>query len=165
MSTILELVTSGDLFRLDPELGPDEQEWRYIYVLPRLKTWLETTLPTLGSTWAIEESPAEQLDELAWTFCSGQTLTYGWQFKPLRPVGHGIWELKTADLRMFGWFPMKDVFVGTDADSKDHIKLHKLYRGYCNQAVMLRDSLNLDDPKFIAGDDPNDVVSNFDYPA
>ena len=164
MATILELASSGGLFKLDAGLGVTEQEWRHIYVLPDLERWLQSNLPTLGSTWDIEQSPLEQFDAFAWIYCSGQTLTFGNQFKPLNHLGDGIWELKTADLRIFGWFPKQDQFIGTDANLTDDIKRLRMYRPYAEQAIRRRDGLDLDEPKFIDGDDPHDVVSNYDLP-
>lgn len=164
MATLIELENASKVFKIDPALGPREQEWRNIFVLPDLHQWLVDVLPTLGSTWNIEQSPIEQLDALIATFCSGETLTFGWQFKPLTHLRDGIWELKTADLRMFGWFYMKDCFVGTDANLKDLIGRLRMYRPYCDQAVRRRERLDLNEPKFIQGDDPNAVVSAYYFP-
>lgn len=78
----------------------------------------------------------------------------------MRPVGNGVWELKTADLRLFGWFVQKDCFIVCDCDTTLRVKQMRLYPGYRDQAVRFRERLDLDEPKFIAGDDPNDVVSD-----
>ena len=164
MATLIELENANRVFRIDPALGPHDQEFRRIFVLPDLRQWLEDDLPTLGSTWNIEQSPAEQLDALIATFCSDEPLTYGRQFKPLTHVDDGIWEIKTADLRIFGWFYQIDCFIGTDGDVTERIKSLQMYRPYCEQAIRRRDALELNEPKFIQGDDPNDVVSNFDFP-
>ncbi len=164
MATLVELNDAGQIIRFDPELGPRKQEFRRLFVLPPLQQWLENTLPTLASTWNIEQSPEEQLDALLATYCSDDTLTYGWQFKPLNHISDGIWEMKTADLRVFGWFHMKDCFIGASADLADRIKQLHMYRPYCEEAIRRRDALDLDAPKFIRGADPNAVVSNFDFP-
>ena len=164
MATLLELDNAGSVFRIDPALGPREQESRRIYVLPELQRWLQDELLALGSTWKIEQSPQEQLDALVAIYCSGDTLTYNWHFRPLNNLGDGIWEMKTADLRVFGWFPNKDDFIGVSANLTDQIKRLHMYRPYCEEAIRRRDELDLDEPKFIQGDDPNAVVSNFDFP-
>lgn len=91
-------------------------------------------------------------------------ITYEWHFKPLTHIEDGIWELKTADLRIFGWFFVRDCFIGSAANLTDTIKQLHLYRPYVQEAVRLRDALDLDIPKFIPGDDPHAVVSDFDYP-
>lgn len=160
MATLLELQQRGEIFRFDPALAWNEFEDRRIFLLPPAREWIEHVLPTLGSTWNIEVSPEEQLDTLFFEFCSGQSLAVGGQFKKLNPVDNGMWELKTSDLRVFGWFPSKDCFVATDCDDTDKIKRLKLYRGYCEQGVRRRDALDLDQPKYITGGDSDAVVSN-----
>ena len=162
MATLVELENDGQLYRINPQLGLRQQELRCIYVLPELQQWLQETLPGLGSSWFIEQSPIEQLDALIEVFCSGETLTFSRQFKPLTAIGDGIWELKTADLRVFGWFPQKDYFIWTDANLTGLIKSLHLYKPYSEQAVRRLNSLDLNKPKFIEGSDPDAVVSNYD---
>lgn len=164
MATLLDLELHDALIRLDPALSLRCQELRVIYVFPRLAVWMAEKLPLLESTWNIEDCPIEQLDALIAQFCSGEALAYGQRFKPLNHLGDGIWELKTADLRMFGWFNKQDCFVATNCDLKRTIVESHLYRPYCEQAVRFRDQLELDEPKFITGDDPNVVVSDCYYP-
>ncbi len=151
--------------KLDPELDPPQQEFRCIYVGPKLAAWIKDVLPTLESDLGLETSPLGQFDELVAVFCSGETLTYDWQFKPLNYVENGIWELKTADLRIFGWFPHKDCFIGVVADTKARLLEYKLVSPYCNVEVSpFRDNLDLDEPKFVAGVDPHAVVTDYDFP-
>lgn len=164
MATVIELERSGALYRIDPQLGPGRQEFRLIYVSPRVKLWIENDLSSLESTWKIETAPDAQLDALVEEFCAGDPLWVGWQFKVLHPRQHSVWELKTADLRLFGWFTAKDCFVAASADTKDRIETHGLYAGYIGETVQFRDGLNLDAPKFIPGEDPNAVVTDFRYP-
>jgi hypothetical protein len=95
MATIIELEHQGVL-KLEPGLPAPQQEFRCIYLGPKVKTWIENVLPTLESDRGLEIAPLGQLDDLVAVFCSGATLTYDWQFKPLNYVENGIWELKTA---------------------------------------------------------------------
>jgi hypothetical protein len=164
MATLIELERDGQLFRLDPQLEPTEQEWRSIYLSPTLKKWMQDVLPTLQSTWQVEIGPAQQLDALVEEFCSGTTLCYGPRFHPIEHVEDGIWQLKTPDLRIFGWFHVKDCFVGWRAELADFIKNHWLYHGFAGETARFRNKLNLDEPKFVHGVDPNAVVSNYTYP-
>ena len=165
MATPIDLERTGELFKLDPDLGVGKQEFRTIYVSPRLRKWIESDLPHFESTWNVELSPIEQLQAFVEeVFCPGATLTFGQQFKPLTHIRDGIWELKTADLRVFGWFYKKDCFIGSAADMTDKIKRHRLYFGYVNEADRFRDGLNLNEPKFVPGEDPYAVVSDFSYP-
>jgi hypothetical protein len=155
------LERSDQLFKLDPQLEFNEREWRMIYTSPRLKDWVETDLPGLVSTWSQELSPIQQLDALVEEFCSGATLYFGEQFKPIQHVRGGIWELKTPDLRLFGWFHVKDCFIGWRCENADYVKTHNLYYGLAGEAAQFRDQLDLDAPKFVPGEDPNAVVSNY----
>jgi hypothetical protein len=164
MATVIGLSTNGPLSRLDAQLDPPRQELRMLHAGPKLVAWISDIVPTLESTWKIEQSPAEQLDDLMQVFCSGDPLTYEWHFKSLAHVADGVWELKTADLRIFGWFHEKDCFIGVK-DTADRIKKHHLYEGYSRTEVVgFRNSLDLDEPKFVPGDNPHAVVSNYSYP-
>lgn len=164
MATLLELQTQGVLLKADPVLGAREQEVRVLYASTRLTGWIQGTLPSLGSTWDIELSPQEQLDAFLAVYARGDALTFGQAFRPLVHISDGIWELKTADLRLFGWFYKKDCFIGHAANITETIKQHNLYHGYAGEVARFRDLLLLDEPKFVPGDDPNDVVSDWDYP-
>jgi hypothetical protein len=164
MATILDLTRNGCLFKLDPELDASLQEERLIYGSPGFKTWVEADLPSLQSQWEVQEAPVQQLDALVEVFCSGEVLKYGKQFRPLKHIKYGVWELKTSDLRIFGWFAHKDCFVAVFGGDATYIKAHDLYPGYLSQTVRFRELLDLDEPKFIPGDHPHDVVSNFTYP-
>ena len=164
MATVVELEKQGRLFKFDAALGPRAQEFRVLYASQRLMRWMLDVLPMTSSNWNIELSPTEQLDAFLAIYASGETLTYGWQFAPISPIGDGVWELKTADVRVFGWFAHRDCFVGVVGDIAQRVKQHDLYRGYKGEVVRFRHDLNLNEPKFVAGDDPNAVVSNFDLP-
>ena len=150
--------------KLDASLDWDEQEHRLIYASNRLVARIQNELPQMDSVWKIELSPIEQLDGIVHAFCAGLPLTYGHHFKPLNPIRNGVWELKTADLRVFGWFEKKDCFVAWTLDLTDTIKRGNLYQGYVNETVFYRDRLALDEPKFIPGNNPHDVVSDFSFP-
>lgn len=164
MATLQELVDSDILHAIDPNLPAGSMPNRLMYASDRLKTWLENVLIGLGSTWQIELSPSEQAADLIELFCSGEELHVGHHFKCLQPTTDGVWELKTPDLRIFGWFAFHDTFIGHCADTADRIKLHALYNGYIGEVDRFRAALDLNPPKFIAGSDPNVVVSNYSFP-
>jgi hypothetical protein len=68
-------------------------------------------------------------------------------------------------LRIFGWFPERDIFVAVSAHTAKKVKDLEIYPGLVLEAVGFRNRLGLDEPKYIKGDDPNDVVSNLTYTA
>src|SRR5665811_908306 len=105
MATLSELDRRGDLVRLDPGLAPNELENRPVYLSPKLTKCMDETLPTLPPDLDLELTPQEEMAQLFETFCSGVVLTYDKDFKPIHYVIDGVWELRTVDLRVFGWFP------------------------------------------------------------
>jgi hypothetical protein len=163
MATVLDLDRRDDLFKLDV-LEQGVQEFREFYASPTLHEWIIGTLPGMASGLGLELTPEQQFVALGEIFCAGERLTFGTQFKPLTHITDGIWELKTPDVRVFGWFSRKDCFIGAVADDATRIKKHNLYVGYANVTTRrFRDALDLDQPKFVRGDNPHAVVSNFDY--
>jgi hypothetical protein len=165
MATLLDLTRGAApvLRRLDPVFEDSAQEFRCILCSPKLEAWIAQELPVLVSPLGVELSPLEQFFALAQTFCSDEPLTYGDHFKPLYCRGQGVWELRTSDLRTFGWFPLKDHFVGVVANDATYIKDHDLYPGYIGEVVRFRNQLDLDEPKFIQGEEAKDVVSNYNF--
>ena len=163
MATIIDLSRPplAAIERLDPAFDDGTQEFRCIYATPKFRTWIKDDLPKMTSALGLELSPEDQLFDLVQLFCSDDILTYGEHFKPLRCRGQGVWELRTPDIRVFGWFPLRDHFVGVVANDATFIKKHDLYDGYIGEVVRFRDQLNLDQPKFIQSERPQDVVSNY----
>lgn len=161
MATIYTLVAGGVLVRLDPGLPSNEQETRLIHMSLRLRDWMAEKLPVLVPRWVSELSPQEQLAAFIENFCRGTVLQYPRQFHSLFYIEDGIWELKTADVRVIGWFHAIDCFIGVVADDATRIKQIGLTHGYCGEVKRFRDQLDLDEPKYIKGSDPNDVVSNY----
>jgi hypothetical protein len=169
MATIAELLEWGQIFKLDPELEDDEQELRLIYTSPQLRTWFENDLPNVPSFFDTETDPLEDLVALVATYSSGLPLVFDRQFKafhkrPLESIGDGVWYLKTPDLRIFGWFFARDCFIGVVANTFEMVKKHNLYQGHRGDVIRFRNALPLDEPKFIPGDNPDDVISNYDLP-
>jgi hypothetical protein len=164
MATLLELESQGFLVRLVPSLGLRELEQRQIYVTPTAEKWLIGKLPILTARWTSEYTPYEQVGALFVEFCGGSKLQHGEQFHVMKPSGHGVWELKTADVRLFGWFCVKDVFIIVSCEEAVRLKSTKpgqpsRYQQSLEHVRKYRDNLRLDEPKAIYGEDPNGVVS------
>jgi hypothetical protein len=164
MATLLKLVEQGHLVRLLPSLAPDELEHRQVYATPSAEKWLNGKLPTLSAMWTSEYSPAEQVGALLVEFCGGGKLQHGEQYHVMKPSSHGVWELKTSDIRLFGWFCIKDVFILVSCEEAIRLKNKKpgqpsLYQQILEHVRKYRENLRLDEPKAIYGEDPNGVVS------
>jgi hypothetical protein len=165
MATIVELATpSGALVKLDIGLDDDQQEFREIYISQKLAGQFVNVLPAMPSKHDLkEQSPQQQVDARTAQFVAGEPLAFDTHFNVLRSHGQGVWELKTADVRIFGWFARKDCFIGVVMADATFVKTHDLYRGFIGEVVRFRNELNLDEPKFLRGEHPNDVVSNWTF--
>lgn len=164
MATLVHLADQERLIIYRAPLRRDQLPDRMFYLLPTALKWMQEKLPGLNTWFENEVSPLEQVDLFLTKFCAGDTLTFERQFHSVHHVDDGIWELKTIDVRMFGWFHARDRFVCTNGGDATVIKSHGLVPGFRDEAVRLRTDLDLDEPKFVKGNDPNEVVSAFSYP-
>ena len=161
MSTLIEItqrLAEPRLHRADPYLEPDEQRMRCLYATTKLLDWIRGTLPSLKGTHETSVRPKEQFEQLLYEFVSGKDLYVPRGFHILQPEVSGIWELKTTDIRVFGWFYVKGVFIGVNAGQAQEIKAKKLYGSMRDEAQIYRDALDIDPPKFIPGTLQRDVI-------
>jgi len=153
MATIADLVANGNLVHLGGGLEDDEQPNRLLYALPHVITWLDETLPGLEADFHEgKQDPLEQLDDLFYSFVRGEDFSFWERSHSMRPTEPGVWELKTPDIRLFGWFAAPCVFVIAEVNTAFACKEHDLYAGYRGSVVRRREALELDEPKFITGE-------------
>jgi hypothetical protein len=164
MATIEQLVAQGILAKCDLDLESHELPERLIYFLPRASEWIDNELNNVISDRMLEITPYEQVYSLIYDFVIGESLIIDRQVKHMKKLENHIWALKTPDVRIFGWFYKRDVFIGACADTAHRIKDSDLYHGYISEAIRQRNLLNLDPPKHIIGSVPHDVISNANYP-
>jgi hypothetical protein len=160
MSTIEHLVEASALSRIEIEMGGRDQPMRLLYGTPGFIAWLDELLKGAEPKKRLgEATPAEQVDQLFHAFLSGMPLIYMRQFRMIRAEKNAVWELKTPDTRIFGWFMKKDCFVGVFGNWTDEVKDHDLYRGYRIAIRRLRRELGIDDSLCVQGLTPGDVLS------
>lgn len=153
MATLSELCEQHELEQLGGGLDENEQPGRLLYALPHVVDWLENALPALDPILDEgRQSPLQQVDDLFHDFVSGEDLAFYERSHSMLPAERGIWELKTPDVRLFGWFWRRGVFVIANINSAFLCKKHDLYAGYRDDTVRRRDALGLDLPKFLSGD-------------
>jgi hypothetical protein len=161
MPTIATLVDSGAIKRIDVELHPREQPQRLLYGTPGFIVWLEERVTkNEKSPLFLEISPLQQLDNLFYEFVSGRPLVFSRQFRFVRAESNAVWEMKTPDLRVFGWFMKRDCFVAVFGDWTNHVKDFALYRGYRLEVRRLRRELGVEDDLCVKGLEPDDVLSS-----
>ncbi|TPJ34283.1 hypothetical protein [Mesorhizobium sp. B2-6-5] len=103
-------------------------------------------------------APVKQVFGLLQTFITGKPLVHGRQFHILHPEKQDVWELKTVDVRIFGWFHERNRFVAVRGASMEQCK-NDGYAEFRNEVVAYRAALDLDEPKFKQGAKIDDVIS------
>lgn len=164
MATLLNLAADGVLDKFDAELGSRQQPMRAVFFRPGVFESALERLEGMESEYGNEISPLENWEDLLNSFVAGEVLIFDRQIKPLTHFRDAVWELKTLEIRMFGWFYLVDHFICNDIDLATRIKHHNLYNGYRDAAVRFRNKIDLSPPKFLIGDDPRVVVSSVSYP-
>ncbi len=160
MPTITDLVDSGAIVKIDVDLAARDQPLRLLYGTPEFIAWLGDVLKGAQPPRLLgHSSVAEQIDDLFYSFLSGEQLIFTRQFRVVRAEDNAVWELKTPDVRIFGWFMAKDCFVAVFGNWTDTIKDHDLYRGYRIAIRRLRRELGIDTTLCVKGVTPDDVLS------
>jgi len=132
-----------------------ERVRRWIYGFPEFQNWLQNTLPTLDTgRLQAPDPPQEQVDNIFYRWATGKEIRYSRQFQDLMPGSDEVWEMKTADIRIFGWMyrPLKFIAVfGDYADLYKGKNKSRTYEDARRRVVRERNSLNLDAPKHATG--------------
>jgi hypothetical protein len=154
MATIDTLLSRQALVRiLVPTDG--EPRLREVYGLPEFQTWLAVDLPQLvqGRLQA-PDPPQEQVDDILYRWITGKRFLYTRQFQDLMPTSDEVWEMKTADIRIFGWMYRPRMFIAVFGDYADLYKGRARQRSYEDakrKVKRARAALDLDPPKFTGG--------------
>lgn len=158
MATLEHLRGDGTLVRYDAELEPGEMPQRMIYMAVAFVDWAEDVL---FSELADEDqplSPYEQVEARFYDFVVNRPMVYGVHKKLLRPEIRGVWTLRTDDVRVFGWFPAKGIFVAVRGEMKRNLQKIADYDAHIGRVREYRDTLPLDEPKSIAGTRPDEIA-------
>jgi hypothetical protein len=165
MATIDILCANGVVRELTLTLRQNEFHDRHFYLTQEVQDWIIKDLPHIPPCDLNHDdvhgraTPTEQIRYILRQYITGANISHYRQAHFLEPKGNGVFEFKTPDTRIFGWFVRKDKFVAARANSAENIKKHKLYDGYVAEIIKFRDRLDLDPPKFVTGS-IEDVLSN-----
>lgn len=156
MATLDKLAT---ITRIYVPLGRREFDDREFHAMPSFVRFLQETLPGLSrGILNARETPSQQMDTVLRKWNAGKPMQRGRAFSHLRPTRHSVWEMKTPDLRIFGWLYKPKVFVAAFAGFADDYKKQngqppkESYSDARDRVVWIRDRLDLDAPKFVTGD-------------
>lgn len=100
------------------------------------------------------QTPKEQLDGILLKWIGGRSIEYRRMFNDLTPMKDEVWELKTPDLRIFGWIYRPRVFIASFVDYADWYKAPRPSRSYEDartRTIDMRNKLDLEEPKFTSG--------------
>ncbi|CAN7256948.1 hypothetical protein [Neorhizobium tomejilense] len=152
MATLEELETAGVLKRVRIRIALPDRERRSLWVMPAVENWIRKELKELVAFEPTDISPELQARGLFKMFIAGEALSEGEEFRLMRPMEHDVYELRSADLRFFGWFYRPSVFIAVAADTMERVHtISGLSSGYRNAVSAARASINLDPPKYIEG--------------
>jgi hypothetical protein len=144
--------------KINVPLDRGEFEERRFYALPAYMNDSTNVVPALqAGRLNAPQSPIEQLDDILHRWIIGRPMRYGRWLKDLTPQSSETWELKTADLRIFGWIYRPKIFIGAFIGYTDDYKRHRnqpareSYEDARDRVIQIRTKLDLDPPKFVTG--------------
>ena len=143
--------------RLEMPLG-GRKAWRFVFLSAAFTQWLEGL--AAGAVGAEAVPPRIQVESVFYGFCDGKAAAYGHDIRCLEPVDRAVWELKTDDLRIFGWFACKNHFVADRGAFRNHLRTFKDYGPHVAAVAKWRDAVTPPLPGWETGTRTQDVVSN-----
>lgn len=147
MPTTRTLENIGVLIKITTDLEAGELDERLLFATPDFIAWLEDYLPYYDRDRDHRLSPNEQVESIFHEYIANPQFRGGGYFQNITPQREGIYELKTTDIRIFGWFWRPRQFIAVSGEMKKTLKGR--YDIYRKNAVATRESLDLDEPKFV----------------
>jgi hypothetical protein len=156
MATFDRLLEAKNLIRITRDLPRGQFHERKFYAFPECRDWMKSEVPKM-TTGRIQSAftPYEQLMERLRQWLAGDPMRYGPWFHDMTPQSDCVWEMKTDDLRIFGWMYQPRAFIAVRAGFADHYKEPtkiKTYADERNEVVRARNALALDGQKFVEGE-------------
>jgi hypothetical protein len=155
MATFPTLLKEKRLIPVVVRLRSGQFPERKIYAFPECVEWMRREVPKM-STGRIGShfTPQEQLVERFRQWIAGEPMQYGPWFHDMEPSTDDVWELKTADLRIFGWMYLRRQFIAVRGGYADDYKEPTKTKNYADErreVVKARDALPLDGEKLVRG--------------
>lgn len=160
MATLDDLVAAGLLRRVTLRLGRKEYDDRQFFGSAAFLEWLHGPVMSAVSFYPDDIAPKLQAHALLKDFITGKPFCGTRLFKKMSPASDDVWELRSPDIRVFGWFPRKDCYVATSGDLFGNLKGDPpLYEKHRIDCVSFRSEIQMTEPMYVAGANENDVVS------
>jgi hypothetical protein len=156
MATLDKLIQSKTLIRVMVRLGRGQFHERKLYVYPECVEWMRSKVPHMVTgRIASALTPQEQLVERLRQWMAGDPMAYGRMFHDMIPRSDGVWEMKTADLRIFGWMHRPREFIAVRGGYADDYKEPTKTKSYADdrrEVVKAREALDLDGKRYADGE-------------
>lgn len=152
MATAPHIANRGDLVRWELDPTDRRQVERLLFLTPDMERWMQETLRLEPIDWGRDISPLEQVASMFDQIVGDIRFRGVGDFVRLQPQYQGIYELKVTDVRVFGWFPARRMFIACSGEMKKRTKGNfRLVKEHIRAAIRCRDTLDLDEPKFVTG--------------
>jgi hypothetical protein len=156
MATFDNLLEAGVLVRVVFRLPRGQFHDRKLYAFPECLAWMRNEVPRMATgRIASAFTPKEQLIERLRQWMSGEPMAHGRMFHDMEPVSDAVWEIKTGDLRVFGWMYRRCEFIAVRGGYADDFKEPTKIKDYADErreVVRARAALPLDGQKYVEGD-------------
>jgi hypothetical protein len=156
MATLSTLLERKALIRVTVPLGRRQFHDRKFYAFPKCLEWMRNDVPRMVTgRIASASTPKEQLIERLRQWMAAEPMAYERMFRDMDPRSDNVWEIKTADLRIFGWLYRPRVFIAVSGGYADDYKEPTKIKNYADDrrgVVRARADLDLDLPKYVGGD-------------
>jgi hypothetical protein len=159
-STVHDACKAVGLCKFEIELPVRQRAWRYVFASAKFVDWVNNCVPKIVLAQCDEDDSLQiQIEKELFGFSYGEYLREPSEIRRLDPQPQAVWELKTPDLRLFGWFPAKDHFVAHLGCEKEALQRWEDYEPFINEVREFRASLIAALPHHVTGGIWN-VVSN-----
>ena len=138
------LVKAGRLRRYDLADDDDRQPHRSLYLAPDLAAWINGPLAQCHiPRRAI--APVEQVTDFMDRFV-GEPVMHINDFQQIKPTGAHVYEMKTTDVRIYGWFPAARLFIAVEGALKADTKTAGTVTAIRKRVEVFRSGLALPSP-------------------
>jgi hypothetical protein len=158
MATIEQKIASGELEKYEANLKPRELVDRIIYYSPDLTKWISNDLQQANRDFDQHLDPLDQVVILFDEFVAGRPMTFGFQIKKLASLNDYVWEMRPTDVRIFGYFYRKSIFIAVCGELKKNLTKNALYKPFIAEVVNFSKNINLDRPEKIMETRLKDVL-------
>jgi hypothetical protein len=148
MTTFDKILDEKKLIRVKLPLPRRQFHERRLYAFPACLEWMRIQVPKMVTgRIASPFTPREQLIERLRQWMAGDPMDYGRMFHDMDPRSDEVWEMKTHDLRIFGWIYQPREFIAVCGGYADDFKEPTKIKNYADErreVVKARDALPLE---------------------